>query len=266
MIVINDSGYIDYTNPPITPSKRNFPLIGWKQFIKSATSVNVDGYPIENCLTENTYQFWRAPSSAPVTVTLTTSPVANGFLGIAAHNLGTHQAKIEVFSGNTLIGSKSVSTNLALMIPLSKNTTGLLTVSITPTAGLDTTPIQIAVMRVGEILEIPCSVGKGEMPSRFQRTTVRSFNRSEKGHYLGSRVKRTALNGNPTFNVTTFDWYADKLYPFQLYAEIHPFFFAYSPEIRPDDIYYCWSTSDFKPKRNRQFVSWSLPFEAYTNE
>lgn len=265
MIIINDSGYLNYTNPPVI-SKRNFPLIGWKQLIKRATSVNIDGYPIENCLTENTYQFWRAPSSAAVTVTLTASAVTKGFLGIAAHNLGTHLAKVEVFSGSNLIGSKSVSTNLALMIPLSENVTGSLRVIITAKAGLNTTPIQIAVMRIGEILEIPCAVGRGEMPSRFQRTTVRSFNRSEKGHYLGSRVKRTALNGNPTFNVTTFDWYAEKLYPFQLYAEEHPFFFAYSPEIRPDDVYYCWSTSDFKPKRNRQFVSWSLPFEAYTND
>lgn len=265
-LVITDDFYLQLTGECGEIIKPSYSRFMYKNFTKSiTTSSHVDGYSGDLALNQNTYQYWM-PSSIPASAEVTlTESIEIDYVAIGAHTIRSDSnVSIEYWDGSkyvTIQSKSNISKNAIIFLfnPVSTDK-----VKITISDGLIP---QVGVIYIGKSMVIPAPIDGGFLPFQFNQQVKRSNNVSEGGHLLGSNVIRSSMKGEPSWSVTTKKWYREVFFDFyeaMCTGYAPSFFFAWNPELYPDDSYYCWcDPSNVKPKVNRQFMGFKVPMEAY---
>lgn len=232
----------------------NYPRIGWNSITRRGTiaaSSAETGYEAVNASSPLEYSYWKATATTDQTLTLTfdASETVN-FVGIAAHNLGTAGATVQVQEndgGWSDIGPGVTPTDdTAIGIILSDRTMSEIRLSIT---GMTAAPY-IGVLYVCEVLEFPQRTYAGQgAPANMARKTEYMNSQSIGGKWLGRSIKRQRNWVDVPMQHLTETWIAANFDDFAEDARSYPYFLMPRPEDYPDDIQYKWSQGDLVPQR-----------------
>ncbi len=234
----------------------NNPIIGYENIVDftgiSASTSDASGfYPATNMANPSTNLKWKALDSADVSITIVNdTSVDLEYVGLARHNLGTVRGQITVVGstdgGSTypiaLAGPFIPANNEPLMFRFTKANYTNIAIVIQNMTGIP----QVAVCMCGPLLALQRRIYVGHTPITYARQTSNVNGMSESGEFLGRL--NIAQGRSTTFSMKnlTPDWYRDYLDPFILAAKETTFFFAWRPQSYPNEIGYCWLTSDPK--------------------
>lgn len=232
----------------------NYPRIGWNSITRRGTiaaSSEAAGYPATNAASPFEYAYWQATGTTAQTLTLTFDASEDvDFVGIAAHNLGTAGATVQVQEndgGWSNIGpAVSPLDDTPIGIMLSSRSLSEIRLSIT---GMSEAPY-LGVLYVGEALTFPQRTYAGQgKPANMARATEYMTSQSVTGKWLGRSIKRQRnwvdvpiAHFSETWAAANFDAFAED-------ARSYPYFLMPRPADYPKDIQFKWAQSDLVPER-----------------
>ncbi len=227
----------------------------------TASSEQTD-YEDDNLLSDTTYQYWVSDGNSP-TVSFTVSGAVS-FVGLANTNLNdvSGTVKLESYDGTNY-------TTLGELMPSSNRPIVFIFDEIEPTSFRLTfttdDDLSLAILQAGDVLAFECDIDSGFVDMRLMQDVTLDQNVSEGGQFLGAKLVRTSLTGEPQWSRATFDWCASSFYDFYEYTKYpHPFFFIPNPKMRPESVYFTWMNSyDVFGDRSRQFLPITLDLEAF---
>lgn len=228
------------------------PRILWNDIGRLASlsaSAAASGYPAKAAQNDNTFEFYQ-PTAVPATYRwdFGTATVFSG-LGVAAHNLGSVGASVQVqYSHNDTdwLDASDVHTPqddgaILLIFPpqFSRYARAYFTVAV-PTVG---------VIKTGPVLSVSKGIPGQHAPLPLSRVTELRPSESEGGQWLGASVVRAGLRGSAQWQDLTSIWYRENFVPFVREARLRarPFFFAWQPTVAPEDVAYCMLDADVAP-------------------
>lgn len=256
LVISSDLVLVD----PATQFSLANPIIGYQNIVTvaniAATSEDASGfYPATNLANNATYLRWQAADLTAQAITIHNDPdIDLEFVGIARHNIGTAKASVKIQGsqdgGSTFVDltdTQTFANDDPIMFRFTKqNYTDIKIVFGAATA----VALQVAVVFCGPLLTLQRKIYVGHTPINYGRQTVNVNGMSESGQFLG----RLYVSGGRATSVSmknlTPDWFRDFFDPFAIAAQETPFFFAWRPDEYPDEIGYCWMSSD--PKMTNQ--------------
>ena len=194
----------------------------------------------ENALGDNTFDFWTSTSTASAGISVDMgSPQSCDGIGIAAHNLGTVGATVQV---QTSANNSSWTTRLSVS-PLTDTTIfGVFPVvsarywRVIITDG----PFSIGVLKLGRRIIIPSGVSLGHVAANHAERIELLSNDSIDGQFLNTRVIRRSGKVNLDFGIVPASFVENDMGVFEMrYNEGRAFFYAGSPLSLPKDVAYC---------------------------
>lgn len=127
---------------------------------------------------------------------------------IAGHNMGSRGGRLQFSYGSspTLIGSVSPTDDSPIMFIHEGQTDADWRVTVDRAGGPE-----IAVIRVGKLLQMQRPFYQGFSPVHMQRTTTLAGNRSEGGQWLGRDIVTRGFSANYAWANLTMDWVRSNL-------------------------------------------------------
>lgn len=241
-----------------------FPLtharIGYQTFVPDSTlvaSTEATGFPASAVALSMTYEKWK-PTALPATLDIDAGTgVTASYLGIAGHTLGSTSAtfKLEYSTDDvsyTEVDTVSPSDDTAILLLFDEVQARYWRLTIT-----GSTIPEIAVVYIGEVLEMQRMIYGGHSPGTLSRQTDIRPARSEGGQFLGRSILRQGMATSFQWENLKAQWYRDNFDPFVEAARTQPFFIAWRPEDFPLEVLYCWTNSDISPTNQgvRDFMS-----------
>lgn len=265
MIVIG-SGVVLSPDPATNADN---PVIGWHSIV-TVDNVTADeeatGYPATNLANPITSAGagWRGETAIEQYVTvLTDSGEDLDYLAVARHNFGSAAIAVSV---ELRADAGDPWTEVAGPIIPAHDGPLLFRFDAQPAyqvrlklAAGDEAP-RAAVMYLGEALIVQRRIYVGHTPITMGRNLTVANGRSESGAFLGRVVVGEGRSTSVSLQNLTPAWYRDEFDPFVVDAGERPFFFAWRPGEYPDEVGYCWLTSDPRPanQRNNGMLSVTL--------
>lgn len=105
----------------------------------------------------------------------------------------------------------------------------------------------IAVVYVGDALQMQRPIYRGVDPAPLNRVTEYTNNVSEGGQWLGRDITRQGLKTKPRWQNLDPVWLRSYFDPFASAARRLPFFYSWNPLEFPNDVAYCWTSKDIQP-------------------
>jgi hypothetical protein len=229
------------------------PRIGWRRRTGTvAASTSAAGYPAANAASYRTDSFWR-PTALPATWRLDAGAgVSVGYVGIAAHDLGSRVCTVLVQSSTDDVNWTTRLTiaptdDTAIFGLFASATARYWRLNISGSFGEPT----IGVIQFGLPTEFPRPAVYAPSIS-FQRTrnVTYSANITEGGQWAGRSIVRTTLAPEMTVNHLSETWIGAEWDAFALHAETSPFFVADRPGSYPASCAYAWTTADLRAQRD----------------
>lgn len=236
-----DDGYINANNP----------RIGYHNLVRFG-GVTADTeepqYPAYNIANEATNLWWQAADDEETHVYFSFQPAVWNYFGIAGHNLSgaIYQMQWRADEGDPwqdVIDEFSPGDNSAIMHLFENIVSGFARLKIIPAAGV---PPKIAVVYIGEYLTLPSRVYVGHEPINYAEDTTVASGFSERGDFLGRVQQREILSTTLEQKNCPPDYWRTHIRPFAISAKLRPFFMAWRPAEYPDEIGFCWLTSNIK--------------------
>lgn len=245
------------------------PLVLWDNILLDGTvtaSTEATDAPIENTLTDSTWDYWQ-PTTTSGTVTLTLAGTASA-LGIAAHDLGSKGATINVKADGVSVLDSTVSpADDKPILILFDSTTSTTNWSIEITGAS-------AAFSIGNLsLGVPTVFESGIVPSYTPLYMAEDIellqNTSLGGQFFQNRIVRKSAETSIQLNIlersfvegATFQNFRD------YYNSGKTFFWAGGPSVFGGDVAFCRRTSggEIKPTfaNNGIFYQVGLQLEAY---
>jgi hypothetical protein len=237
------------------------PIIGWRNIVTPTNVALTSGssamnYPPSNLANPATHLFWRAlvwNQSTYITVTTGTADPID-YLAIARHNLGSTGAQVNV-GYLSVADSPATLQNLTDPVILPDDGPALFrfpaqslsNVTFIIGYGAVAVPVQIAVMYVGKLLVLPRKIYQGLAPINYARVAKVTNGRSEAGNFLGRIVLQEFVKNNIPLSLINPTYFRDHIAEFLVDSKENPFFFAWRPEMYPQEIGYCHMTNDPLP-------------------
>jgi len=228
------------------------PRIGWHSILPVSTltaSSEAEGNPVSLCANYFTYDAWKATGGGTQFIEVDAPIIQRvNYLGLAAHNLFNCGAiyKFQWFDGAAwvdLTSEKLAASNAPIFIEfdniLAKRFRLLILDSnVAPYVG---------VFYIGRVLKFERGVYVGHAPATYNRMDNILNSISEGGEFLG----RSLISEGGKTDIS-LDWLSPSYVrgawnDFALHARTKPFFFAWRPDLYPDEVIYGWSTSDPVP-------------------
>ncbi len=254
--------------PEPLPVTSGFPLnyarIGYENLLIATTAVT--GNP-ENVLTPSTYDKYR-PTIGLKTVKYQMSVSALiDYVGIAAHNFGTHDDGIDItIKYATSVGGSL--TTLGTITPTDNNSAvmfrfnAVTAIEVVLVFTTTTNGAEIGVLYSGKELEMMRPMYSGYSPATLSSKDVFTPQMSDGGQFLGKQLVRKGFATEANFRHLTYDWYEAEFQPFVIHAKTLPYFWAWNLEEHPDEIVYGWTNENIKPSlmgiRNWLEVSFNI--------
>ena len=214
-------------------------------------SSEVGSGPKDALLRSNTYEFWQA-SALPATWRIDLGAAKDvNYIGIAGHTIGDEGATLAAHhspddSAWAQFGSDIAPVNNAPILILDASVTRRYW-RITLTGAADV-PV-IAVVYIGQVLEMPRGLNGGHRPGPLSRDTSIFGCISEGGNMLGRTIRSQGVTGSASFRSLKQGFYRDTFDLFVKSARKHPYFFAWSPLNEPDEIIFAATDEDIIPNR-----------------
>lgn len=121
---------------------------------------------------------------------------------------------------------------------------------------------RIAVIYVGLSLWMQEPIRGMHAPIPLSRQTILEQQLSRGGQFLGQNIRRRGYTGSVKFDNLDADWYRTNFDPFVQSARRFPYFFAWRPGERTDEVVYAWTGDDIAPAyegfMDFMSVSWNL--------
>lgn len=198
------------------------------------------GGTVANALDGNTYDFWTG-TSAPMTARVDLGSAQTcDCLCIAAHNLGTRGASVEVITeaAGPSFTSRAVHTptdDSAIMLIFPAASSAIWRVRV------NTATASVGVLMLGQRLTLPGGIVGDYTPTNWAKRVDMLGGTTLGGQFMGQRVIRRG--GETVVSPGTMDraWWETNGAAFQgHYDDGKPFFYAGAPSILPRDVAYCW--------------------------
>lgn len=234
----------------------DFPVLGWHNLIDISNvtaSYAAESYPASNLANPSTAARWQSTHSTVqyITVELQAGDGVD-YVGLARHNLGSTSATIEVqvlppgitTAWQTVMEERILPNDQPTILRFERQPVDAVRLKIVPNG----VPPRIAVMHVGRLLVMPRGLQEGHVPAHLAASDEVVTGLAESGDYLGRVVTRQALSSGVSFRYISKDWFDANMLEFVKVARGSPFFFAWMPDIYPDEAAYAWTTSDIRPE------------------
>lgn len=253
--------------------------IGWHTLTRLAAAADVTvssetgAGPKDSPLRPDTAEFWL-PASMPATWTLNFASADVDYVAIAGHTIGTSGATVTVETtagpGSPIgspaddiwepLGTAHTPTDDSPIMFLD-TVRDATKVRITLSGSPSQAP-QLAVIHVGEVLAMTEAIRGSHGPITLQRRTTLYRAMSIGGQFLGQNFRRLGFETSVSFDLLDADWYRDTFDVFVLAARQYPYFFAWRPSQRTDEIVYAWTGEDIHPQTmgfdDLMSVSWAM--------
>lgn len=248
------------------------PIIGYENLVTAAnitaTTENAD-YPVTNLANPATHLMWVSGAGSPtsdeyITVNLTNAENTAedvDYLAIARHNFGSNFTPVSVEglleeggSPNDyveLVSAQLLPNDGPVIFRFTKQALFGIRLRIHETVSDLFLAPQLAVMYVGELLQLQRRIYVGHTPINLGREIQVVNHRSISSAFLGRIVVGEKRKSSVNMMNLTPDWYREYFDPFVIAAQEIPFFFAWRPGDYPLEVGYCWLTSDPMPSNQR---------------
>lgn len=239
---------------PASSVPAHYPKVGWHNlvtFSNVTADSEADGYPITNVANPNTSQRWVSGSTAEQLVTIGDLEGQPDYIGLARHNLGSGQCEVAVEGITGEPGavweellSATLTSDRPAILQFAADYYTDLRLRLTPGA----VEPSIAVIYVGSLLQFAKGLQTDFVPINRAREVETVLGRSESGEFLGAIITGASLASTAQFHLLDPDWYEENAEAFVVAANsLQPFFFAWNPSGKPDDVAFCWLTQSAKP-------------------
>lgn len=204
----------------------------------TATPTIADG-AFGNCVTDGTFDFWT-PSEATASATVDMGAATRAdMIGIAAHNLATSTAIVNVQSSDnnsTWVTRLSITpTNDSTIIGLFPSVSARYW-RVQITSG----PASIGVMKLGRRIVVPSGLSIGYVSANHANVVELLSNDSVDGQFLNTRVIRRSGQTTLDFGMVDQEFIDGGFAEFERkYNDGRAFFYAGSPLTLPLDAAYC---------------------------
>lgn len=224
------------------------PRIGWHNVVTPNNLFSDEGSTtLANLGNPATFLKWEADTASDqsVGVVLGAAQTVNYF-GIAAHNLGTIGAQIQLESSNDGMAYSPVSDQFlvaddrAFIHEFEDAFAQYYRLAITDASA----PPEIAVLYIGQMLRVQRRIYVGHSPFTLAPVTRVSSGKSESGQFLGRVVRSTTYETSLEVDNLTASWVRQRLEPFILAAADTPFFWSWRPCSYPTEVGFAWATGD----------------------
>lgn len=241
----NDAGIIGYDN---------LLTIGNVTATSSATN-----YPATNLANPSTVSLWRSAVTTTQYVTINATGTAD-YLALARHNLSATTVSVEAYDGSTwstVFAEQVLGSNAPAILRFASTAASQFRLKIQNA----TVAPEIAILYVGELLELQRRIYVGHTPITYGRQTTVQSGRSENGNYLGRVILQERLATSVQLENLTPNWYRDTMDAFVIAAKSQPFFYSWRPTTYPEEVGFCWLTSDAVPVNQRANGMMSISLE-----
>ena len=231
----NDAGIIGYDN-----------LLTITNVAATSEAVN---YPATNLANPSTASFWRSAVTTTQYVTVNATGTAD-YVGLARHNLTAATVSVEAYNGSTwstVFAEQVLGSNAPAMLRFTSTAASQFRLKIQNA----TVEPEIAILYVGELLELQRRIYVGHTPITYGRQTTVQSGRSESGNYLGRVILQERLSTSVQLENLTPNWYRETMEPFVIAAKSQPFFYSWRPTTYPEEVGFCWLTNDAVPVNQR---------------
>ena len=252
--------------------------IGWHTLTRDASASDIlassesAAGPADSPLRSDSYSYWEPPTlPATWTLNLPGSPIPNvNYVGIGAHNLGSSGCTVTAYTNNGVSSGSPTELQWEIVaqphtpvddsaIILLDTTRGAAQLRIVISGG---TGPRIGVIYVGEILAMQSAIRGSHVPLNLSRQTVLRTALSRGGQFLGQTYQRRGYRTSVAFDLLDGDWYRSTFDPFVMAARRYPYFLAWRPGDRQDEVGYVWTADDISPSTmgfdDLMTVSWSV--------
>lgn len=245
------------------------PLVLWDNIFLDGTvaaSTEATDAPVENALTDSTWDYWQ-PTTTSGTVTLTLAGTASA-LGIAAHDLGSKGATINVKADGVSVLDSTVSpADDKPILILFDSTTSTTNWSVEITGA--SAAFSIGNMMLGVPLVFESGVVPAYTPIYMAENIELLQNQSLGGQFFQNRIIRKSAETSIQLNILERSFVEGT--PFQNFRDYYnngkTFYWAAGPSTFDDDVAFCRRTSggELRPtfENNGIFYRVGLQLEAY---
>lgn len=228
----------------ITPDKSaSCARIGYSTLLVSSSEA-------PEMLEPNTYQRYTPSTGAVVAKFQLATSASVDYVGIAAHNIGTHDSgtvltvsyATTIGGALTTIDSFTPSGNGAIFLTFD----ALTVAEIAITTNATTTGLEIGVIQAGIALVMQQPIYGGHGPADLNQSTTYQDSISETGQFLGRTILKQGLETSLSWQHLTPAWYRSDFQPFVEHARTLPFFIQWRPDLYDAPVY-GYSTRDINP-------------------
>lgn len=270
MGVIYDNNFYDDKALELDEPLR-FARIGYENFVTEdnvVASSSLAGFDGESVGNARTYELWK-PSELPATLNIDAGePVTADYVAFGAHNLSgcrvtlsysTDGADFTEAVEGVVVRNKS---GMMLFEPATARywRLDILGWATSPTLSLDfvnqvyalgdyteADDAFLGVLYLGRALQMQRGIYQGHTPGEFARNDEIRPTVSEGGQWLGRTVVRKGYDASYSFSNLKADWVRSTLAPFLEAAITKPFFIAWRPESKADEVLFGWTQAPIVP-------------------
>ncbi len=234
----------------------NAPILGWQSLVMLAgvsASYEDVNYPASNLANASTAQAWRSTSTAAQYLVVALHGTdAVDYVGLARHNLGSGLVAVSVEIDDPESPGDWIEVASAVLLPddgpavirFDEVYPTALRVKLVPAAVMP----RLAVLYVGKLLVLQRGLQPGHVPLPFAASDDIVTGQAESGDFLGRIVTRQSLTTSVSIIGLGYDWFHANMAAFVKRARVTPFFFAWMPELYPNEVGYAWITNDVRPE------------------
>jgi hypothetical protein len=217
----------------------------------------------------NTYERWRRTGSDIVLIVTQATPQTIDSICLGAHNLGSIGTTIAIATSSNTSGPFTTRATLtpdndnAIMVLIGSNVTvQRIRLTFSGTVGAN----EIGVLYAGIAMVMLRPIFGGHAPITLQNKTTYVDSASEDGQWLGRTIARKGYQTSYKWQFITGTWYRQNFTDFINVSNKQPFFIAWRPDLYPDEVGYCWRTSDIAVTNRggaTDYVDFDLPVLGY---
>lgn len=258
---------------PVAGINLSAPIILWNSLVTTQTvtaSSSATDYPADNLATDSTVEYWRAATTSPVTLSVNTSGHEVDAVAFARHNFGSTGATLTVEALVSVEGGEDEWVEivepriLANDRPVLFRFAPLLANAVRVTIEGGTAAAQAAVFYAGKLLVMPHGITAGHVPLDQALNTQVVNGQSEAGNFLGRIITGQSASTSAQFNAIPIDWYYAEMAPFVDRGTAGPFFFAWLPFSRQQDVGFAWLNADPRPVMGTRYFDLTLDIGGIT--
>ena len=256
-LVLNQS----LTSQPLTHAR-----IGYQSVITLTGLTGTEGesgYPLSNVINPATFERYKPTTPSTCTLNIDAGgSVPVDYVGIQARGVTSVLVYSSLDGVTYTLAAEFNPTGAAIMALFEEVTAQYYRVV------LNGSGIAVIALKVGKALAMQRAIYSGHTPITLAPVNAVRPNMSETGQFLGASIQRKGMSTSFSWDNLKEDWYRANFDLFvQSQPRVQPFFIAWRPESYPNEVAYCWASSDPQPSNSgtKDFMSVGLSVEGFSD-